>query len=136
MMKRRSMEQRTRRFARDESGAVTVEALLWIPFFFGMLLMIVDASAMFYGKTITLRAVQDANRAFSTGSIATEEEVQNHVKSRLASLSQSVSALTEVNGVFVTTTVKIPIEDLLVSGVFKALAKKKLVIEADYFLEQ
>ena len=57
-----------KRFARDEGGAVTVEAVLWIPFFFLVLMLITDASLAFFSKAQAYRIIESGNRAFSINS--------------------------------------------------------------------
>jgi Flp pilus assembly protein TadG len=53
------------RFAMDEEGAVTVEAVLWIPFFFFVLMLITDTSLAFFSKAQAYRIIENGNRAFS-----------------------------------------------------------------------
>ena len=55
----------TRELAEDESGNVTVEAVIWMPLLLSFFLLIVDASMVFYNKAQILRAAQDLNRSLS-----------------------------------------------------------------------
>jgi Flp pilus assembly protein TadG len=68
------------RFAREESGAVTVEAVLWIPFFIFILMLITDVSLAFFSRAQAYRIIESGNRAFSINGdplIATETKRTN-----------------------------------------------------------
>ena len=78
-----------KRFVKDDSGSTTVEAVLWMPFFMGLLALIVDASMLFNSQAQMLRFIQDANRAFSTGQLETTDQVGEILQARLAPLSPS-----------------------------------------------
>ena len=52
-----------RRFRKEDDGAVTVAAVLWLPFFVVILTMVADLAMIFYGQA---RAQEVAFRQHST----------------------------------------------------------------------
>jgi Flp pilus assembly protein TadG len=70
------------RFSRDEEGAVTVEAVLWIPFFFFVLMLITDASLAFFSKAQAYRIIESGNRAFSVNDDSTPADTQTWIESQ------------------------------------------------------
>ena len=59
--------RRLRLFARQEGGSATIEAMLWIPLFFFVLVMAVEASQICVTQSVVMRVVQDGNRSFALG---------------------------------------------------------------------
>lgn len=104
---------RLRRFARDEGGTVTVEAVLWLPFFFSLLMIITDVSLAFYGKAQAFRVVQDVNRAVSVGRIATASSAKTILLNAVKELSPNAAADVVKNDQTVTTVVRMPSSDLV-----------------------
>ena len=78
-------------FASDEAGSSTVEAVMWLPLFFFITVFVLDASMMFNTQSRALRIVQDTNRALAVGQIASPEEAEQILQTRMASISPSAS---------------------------------------------
>ena len=55
------------RFWCDQDGSATIEAVLWIPMFFFMLLLVMEGSLIFNAQSLAMRIVQDTNRAIAVG---------------------------------------------------------------------
>ncbi len=129
-----------KRFVKDDSGSTTVEAVLWMPFFMGLLALIVDASMLFNSQAQMLRFIQDANRAFSTGQLETTDQVGEILQARLAPLSQRVTVdslvdTTTVASGIVRTTASIPAADLNSIGLITALMNFDLSVTAQHYVE-
>ncbi len=129
-----------KRFVKDESGSTTVEAVLWMPFFMGLLALIVDASMLFNSQAQMLRFVQDANRAFSTGQLETTDQVGEILQARLAPLSERVTVdslvdTTTVPSGIIRTTTSIPAADLNSIGLITALMTFDLSVTAQHYVE-
>ena len=84
------------RFRSNEDGAATIEAVLWLPFFFMLFGALADVSMVFFNQSRLLRIVQDANRTMSIGRFTTTTQTQDYVVSRAQGFSQHASALTTV----------------------------------------
>lgn len=109
-----------RRFARDESGLVTVEAVFWIAFFFGLLALITDVSLAFFAKAEAFRIVQNGNRLYSVKSLTTTGAVETWIENSFEANSPTANATTAVDDVndetVVATVFTIPIHEVLLFG--------------------
>lgn len=131
-----SMARRiSQRFLRGESGAATIEAVLWLPFFVMLFAMLVDVSMIFHGQTRVMRIIQDANRNTSIGRLDTPGDTESFILSRLGGFSPHASAATNITAGLVTTTVSVPLADLDVLGVVSAFSDSKLTVRADHLME-
>lgn len=111
-----------------------------MPFFMGLLALIVDASMLFNSQAQMLRFIQDANRAFSTGQLETTDQVGEILQARLAPLSQRVTVdslvdTTTVASGIVRTTASIPAADLNSIGLITALMNFDLSVTAQHYVE-
>lgn len=101
-----------RRFARDEGGAVTVEAVLWLPFFLGLLLLITNVSFSFYAKAQAYRIIESANRAYALDRFTTTRQTRDWIRLRLADISPRATVTTTTANGLVSSTVVMPSSDL------------------------
>lgn len=108
------------RLFRREDGAVTVEAVLWVPFFFVLLTLITDAALIFYGQARALQVAQDANRSFSTGAFTSTDDAEAFIQDSLEDISPNATAETVFNDGIVTTVISLPAGDLDAVGFFTA----------------
>lgn len=120
---------------RREDGAVTVEAVLWIPFFVMCLTLLADAALMFYGQARALKVVQDANRALSVGTFTDYEETKTYIKTSLAQMSPNAEVQTVSDDGIITTVVKMPVNDLVAIGFFTSLTKFDMHVVAQMVKE-
>lgn len=103
-----------RRSRSDESGAVTVEFVLWVPFLFSFLVLIVNASALMHVQTLMFDAARDAARQVATG-VATSDEAKTTAVARFnTDYAMTASATQEDN--FVTVTLEAPFANLVYVG--------------------
>lgn len=104
-----------RRFARDESGTVTVEAVIWLPFLFVLLALITDISLAFFSKAEAFRAIQNGNRLYSINRLDDEAEVETWVESVFSATAPSAVATTVTNAdrTLVATQVAYPVQSIL-----------------------
>jgi Flp pilus assembly protein TadG len=123
------------KFRKCESGTATVEAVIWLPIFFLVLFLMVDAAMIFNGQSQALRVVQDANRKMSIGGFTTPLEVEIYVVERLSRLSPDASAVSTVSVGVVTTTATLPAADLQMSGFFATFMNLNVSVSADHLIE-
>ncbi|MDA9865094.1 pilus assembly protein [bacterium] len=123
-----------RRF-NDDEGAVTVEASLWIPFFVFLITMVADVSLVFYGQARAMEIAQDGNRAYSIGTLATQEEAKTYITERLATMSPNATAQVSINRGLITTVVNMPSGDLDAVGFFTSLASMNVQVVAQMVKE-
>ncbi len=134
------------RFANDERGSVTVEAVLWLPVFFAFLGLAVDGSVLFSNRALILRTIQDANRLHSIGrfgdnvaaaNAAAEQYVRNNMQVCPAGVCPggvSVDTNVDATGV-ITTRVLVPAAQIDAIGLFGLLTGFTVGIEAEYMQE-
>jgi Flp pilus assembly protein TadG len=128
-----------RRFARDDAGSVTVEAVLWLPLFFGFLMLVADVSMAFYGKAQAFRLVQDTNRALSVGVYTTSAQARTALQAAMDSYlgarrSQVTMSLNSTRST-VSTRVEIPIQNLMIFGALASGWGRNITVGAAGFLE-
>lgn len=123
------------RLFRKEDGSVSVEAALWLPLFMGLILLITNTSLVFYGQSQAMRVVQDANRAYSTGRLATEEEVRAFIAERLTPLTTEPIIETTVHQGVIYTTAQLPVEDLAHIGNLNMFSGYYVHVASQFFVE-
>lgn len=129
-----------RRFSRSDEGTSTVEAVLWIPMFVVMFVLIADASLLFNSQAQMLRIVQDANRAYSTGQLLTTDDVEAWVLDQvqptsLAALVDSAIDTSEVPAGVIQTVLTIPASDLDAVGIVTSLVDFRMRVAAKHYVE-
>jgi Flp pilus assembly protein TadG len=120
---------------RCESGSATIEAVLWLPMFFFILVMVVNASFIFHGQAQALRIIQDKNRAFATGSLINKDDTEKAIKLALSAMTTKPVVATTVSGNIITSEATIPLGDLAAVGAFSLFTKGNLTIRSQHFKE-
>ena len=124
-------------FHRDEDGGATIEACLWIPFFFTCFILILDATFIFLREADAQRIVQDGNRQFVTGAITGETALETWVEAAMTTVSPNADATVSIdaNGVL-TTRVTYPAEDSDLTGASGLLGGLTMRVQSVYLTEQ
>lgn len=126
---------RVSRFAHSETGAATIEAVLWLPMFVMIVALLADVSMMFHGQSRLLRVAQDANRNMSVGRLTTTDAVQAFAVDQLKNVSSNVTAkTTDINGL-ITTTISVPLNDLDLFGVAGIFSGAQMSVRAEHLKE-
>lgn len=124
-----------RRYARDEDGSHTIEAVIWLPIFVIILALIINISVIYNRQAQIIRIVQDANRSYSVGRLTSTNEVRNAVLLAISGVApNAVATSTETSGV-ITTRVDIPTTDLMPVDMFKILRSKTVTVTAQQYAE-
>lgn len=126
---------RAERFLRDEGGAATIEAVIWVPLFVFLFAIVADLSMMFGAKAEVLRIVQDANRSLSVGKFFTTAEAEQFVEARIGQLSPNADVTTTVNNGVILTTVDMPASDLTATGFIDGIANLTIRVRSHYLSE-
>jgi Flp pilus assembly protein TadG len=137
---RKAIRGALRRFGGAEDGVATVEAVLWLPFFMLLLALIADASFLFHRQAQMLRAVQDANRAFSTGQLASPEAVRDVLIAQYTPLSSRVEAVSlldtdTVPSGIIRTSLSLPARDVNSIGLIASLTGLTLSVTTQHYRE-
>ncbi len=127
-------------FWKRDDGTATVESVLWMPLFVGILALVADASLLFNSQAQMLRMVQDANRAFSTGQFDTTEEVEDWLLAQALpvsadSVAVSVLDTSTVPSGVIRTTLTMPARDLDAIGWIFAIVDFDMSVGAQHYVE-
>ncbi len=124
------------RFRKSEKGGVTVEAMLWLPFFILFMFGIGEIGLVFYGQARVLEIAQDANRATSVGRFATTTEAEDWAEAALATFSDEIVATTTIDKGVITTVITISAGDLAGNiGIISMLARFDMKVTAQQVWE-
>lgn len=125
-----------RRFAADQQGAVTVEAVLWMPFFLILMFGIAEVAFVFYGQARALEIAQEASRSYSIGRLTSIDATETWVKNALSRFSDETEAFVTVNDMTVTTRITIPAKDLGGNlGIFTMFQDFRIQVSTEQVLE-
>lgn len=130
-----SLVTKLKRLVKSESGNASIESLFWIPIFVFMLVLIVDASFVFHGKTQALRIIQDNNRAYSVGRLTTPAELEQAVAAEIVRISPNATISSSVTSGIVTTTVSFPAIDMMSVGSIEALQRITISVVSKQYVE-
>lgn len=122
-------------FVMDELGSATLESVLWLPIFISFLVLAADASFLFYGQNQAYRIVQDANRNLSVGRLQSEAEVEDYIRSNLATISPHAIIKSAIDGGVITSVATLPASDLTATDFFTAFADLTITVGARHFVE-
>ncbi len=131
-----TVRRRLGRALTAEDGNVTVEAVLWFPFFIAVFALIVDVSMILHNHSYVMRVVQDANRAFSTGQLVDENATEDFVTQALSHLSTNATAHTALVDGIISTYVTIPAHDMDITGTFSSISSINVHVGATHFFEE
>lgn len=112
------------RFWKEEDGTASVDGILWIIFFTGLLVFILDSSILYMNNTEVRRITQDGSRLYVRGGFDDEADplaaLDLWVESNLSNLSTNLNAVSSLNANNeISTLVTYPADDTdLVSGLF------------------
>lgn len=114
------------RFTRDEDGAVTVEFVLWLPVFFLILMLIVDATMVFSAEARLWTVARDAARQISIHRLSAEDaEEFVHERSGFKPEKLTVTADDSKSDIWVRVTT--PTSEVDMFGFFGTISSPTLV---------
>lgn len=131
----RALLKRAGYWINDEDGSATIEAMLWIPFYFALMLFVMNAGLIFYGQSQMMRIVQDGNRAFSVGRLENVEETEAFILERLNVISPLATVTTVLDQGIIYTTATVPVEDLASLGAIDTFDGYPITVSSQHFLE-
>lgn len=129
------LTNRAVRMARDESGSITVESVLWMPIYLLFFTLIADVSLMFHSQAQATRIVHDANRQASVGIYKTSSEMKAAVKERLDDYSPNATISSTFGPSTVVTTVTMPVSDVAAIGILGKLVRSNITVSLLHLVE-
>jgi Flp pilus assembly protein TadG len=116
-------------FLGDEKGAVTIEFVLWVPIFVGLLVFVTDASIIYLTHSEMWNVARDTTRRMTTGELTTKAEVRDYAAAHLFLGSRTyVIDTTDPTRAEMNVKIAIGLGDAAVFGFFfKTILGKSLV---------
>ncbi|WP_160763466.1 TadE/TadG family type IV pilus assembly protein [Kangsaoukella pontilimi] len=113
-----------------------METVIWLPFFIAAFGFMVDLAMIFNGQAKVLRVLQDVNREYSVGNIASTADTEKQVLAELSKMEiwPSAASTTQVAG-NIRSTVVIPTRQLTITHFFGAFASLEVDVTADMTVE-
>ncbi|WP_168173826.1 TadE family protein [Thioclava sp. DLFJ5-1] len=127
--------KRLKSFFSAEDGATTIEALLWLPMFVGMLAVTVDVSLIFNAQSRILGIVQDVDRAYSVGRFENDEDTMARLRALLPYDENTYTVDTQVTDGIIETRVTIPMSELVATGLFTRVLNMDLTVHDYRYME-
>lgn len=126
-----------RRYLRRQDGAVTVENVLWVPFFIIFTCIIIDFGMMFNAQARVLEAAEDGLRGLSVGQFADTTATNAFIEQALSVISPNAVATTDDGKIdnILKARVIVPSKDINGFGVLTAFRTNAFVIETSMFKE-
>ncbi len=122
-------------FCKDESGATTIEVVIWLPIFVLIFCMIVDATMIFGKQAEVLRIVQDANRATSVGRFTDTQDTEAFIAARIAAISPHATVTTTADDGVIVSTVIMPASDLTATKFISAFTSLNVRVRSEQLSE-
>ncbi len=128
----------------EDGGSSTIEALLWIPFLFSIMLLALDVSLVSTKQSMVMRIVQDGNRAFAISRgqgtdtnavLATRTQAAVQAAVRRISQRAVVTSSWNENAKTIFTTVEMPASDLSPFGILPGWSWRKVYVQAQHIKE-
>lgn len=135
MLRIRGLPLLTRRFREDTRGSATVEAVLWLPLFFLILSLAVDASMLFYAHNRVLKVMQDVNRAVSVGRIKGTAAAETRILALLSDYPSATANTVVADGI-ISSEVTVPATSILVLDFVPLLRSVSVHVRSQQYLEQ
>jgi Flp pilus assembly protein TadG len=139
---RGSLEPRRRSrwiaFRDAEDGSATIEACLWIPFFFSFFILVLDATFIFLQQADAQRIVQDGNRQYVSKSIGSLGALETWIETAMQPLSSNAVAMASIDPTtgILTTRLEYPAEDTDLTGTTGVFGGLTMRVQAVHLTEQ
>jgi Flp pilus assembly protein TadG len=124
-----------RGFRIREDGSATVEAVMWLPLFFFLIIFVLDASMMFNAQSRALRIVQDTNRALAVGQLADVEEAKAQLRARMAEIAPSAEVDATITGNLAQTWVAMPLGEISLFNTFAGVESLRVTASSQQLIE-
>lgn len=103
----------------DETGAMTVDFVVWLPLFVGLLVIVTDASILYLTQTEMWNVARDTVRRMTTGQVATKNDAECWAKTELTQTSHlAYNVETTSNEDYNSVRITVPLNDASTFGYF------------------
>lgn len=129
-----SIKSAISRFAKDESAAVTIEFVLWVPVFVLILAITVDASVLFLTQANLWSIARDTTRQMSAG-IDDDVALANARERMAASWSDETTVVLSRDADVATATFTVAISDVSPFNIVSAFTDGDISVTIQQHLE-
>ena len=105
-------------FLGDETGAVTIEFVLWVPIFVGLLVFVTDASIIYLTHSEMWSVARDTTRRMTTGEITTVAEARDYAAAHLFLGNRTYVIDTDTTSADMNVTIAIGLDGAAIFGFF------------------
>ncbi len=115
-------------FLRDEKAAVTIEFVLWVPIFVGLLVLVTDASIIYLTHSEMWNVARDTTRRMTTEQITTTAEARDYAAAHLFLGGRTYVIDPDFDSADMNITIAIGLDDAAIFGFFfKEILGRSLV---------
>ena len=117
-------------FLRAEKGAVTIEFILWVPVFVGLLVFVTDASIIYLTHSEMWSVARDTTRRMTTGQFTTPTQARGYAAAHLFLGSRTYVIEPEFRSADMNIKIAIGLGDAAVFGFFfKPILGQSLLVD-------
>ncbi len=117
-------------FLRAETGAVTIEFILWVPVFIGLLVFVTDVSIIYLTHSEMWSVARDTTRRMTTGQFTTPAQARDYAAARLFLGQRTYVIDPEFNSADMNIKIAIGLGDAAVFGFFfKPILGQSLLVD-------
>ncbi len=117
-------------FLRAEKGAVTIEFILWVPIFVGLLVFVTDASIIYLTHSEMWSVARDTTRRMTTGQFTTPAQARDYAAAHLFLGSRTYVIDPDFTTADMNIKIAIGLGDAAVFGFFfKPILGQSLVVD-------
>ncbi len=107
------MKSLVKTFLSGQSGSVSVEYVIWLPFMFAFMMLTSDVSIVFLRQQLLYDAARDASRQVALGQKSTAD-ARTELLSRFDTENGEYDSTVTVSGGYVTARVWVPYRDVTI----------------------
>lgn len=130
-----SLKSSLSRFFKQEDGTISVEGVLWVPFYMVLFALIVDVSNMMHSRSVSMRILQDANRHAVTGYLVEQAEVASQITAQMQTVSDAPDVQVVWNDDDIVSVVSYPAKDAQIIGIISMFSDLELTVHSYHRFE-
>lgn len=117
----------TRRFIRDEKGAIATEFVIMVPAFVLLMVFFIDASTIYLTHSEMYNTARDISRRMSTGELTSDAEVQAYAANHLFLAQRTYYVSTSFQGDKMVAIYADVVDSAIFGVMFKSLLGRELI---------
>ena len=123
-----------KRFSKDESGAVTVEFVLWVPVFVLIMIVTVDASILLTSQANLWSIARDTSRLMAVG-LYSDGDAENYALSRMPSWGANATINASRTANVATVNLSVPMASIAPFKIVSAFSSGNINVAISHHME-